>query len=106
MQDANFFFDAGIINGRILQAVAQRFVIQQYPCARRDQRRRRQIPVVNPIALRHNSSTKLSLNCTRKRRRTEAAANSREMLLHAPPKPCTIPAAERLVPISSDLLFQ
>ena len=36
MKDANFFVDAGIVNGRILQSVAQRFVVQQDVRPRRD----------------------------------------------------------------------
>src|SRR6267378_1618258 len=38
VEDFDFFFDAGIVDGGILQAVAQSFVVQQHARAWRDKR--------------------------------------------------------------------
>src|SRR6267142_2476729 len=51
MQDFNLLFDARIENGRILQAVAKRFVIQKNARAGRNRRRRGDVPVVYPFVL-------------------------------------------------------
>ncbi len=53
MQDFDFFFDAGIEDRRILQTVAQGFVIHQDARAGRNCRRRGGVPVVNPFVLLH-----------------------------------------------------
>src|SRR5262245_3184946 len=56
MENFDFFIDAGIENGRILQAVAKRFIVQQDFRARRNQRRRGSVPIVNPFIERHSES--------------------------------------------------
>src|SRR5277367_1745047 len=53
MQDFDFFRDAGVVDARILQAIAQRLVIQQDVRSWRDERRRGYVPVVNPFVLLH-----------------------------------------------------
>ena len=64
MQDFDFFFDIGIEDGRILQTVAQRFVIQQDARTGRNRRRRGHVPIVNPFALRQGRP-RLLRNCRR-----------------------------------------
>ena len=51
VQDFDFFFDAGIVYARILQAVAKRFIVQQDARAGSDERCCSQVPVVNPFVL-------------------------------------------------------
>jgi len=51
VQDFNFFLDRGIVHGRVLQAVAEGFVIQKDARAGWDCRRRGQIPIVDPFVL-------------------------------------------------------
>ncbi len=51
VQDFDFFFDAGVVDGGILQAVAERFVIQQNACARWNQRGGGLVPVVDPFVV-------------------------------------------------------
>ncbi len=51
MQDRDLFFDAGVEDGRILQTIAQGFVIHQHARARRNRRRRGGVPVKNPFVL-------------------------------------------------------
>src|SRR5215510_12122345 len=70
MQDADLLFDAWVVNGRVLQPIAQGLVIQQNPRARSNQRRRGQVPVVDPFILWHRTSAPLkkyrSVDCNRK----------------------------------------
>ena len=53
MKDFNFFGDGRIVDGRILQAVAERFVIQKNPGAGRDELRRGGVPIVDPFVQGH-----------------------------------------------------
>ena len=73
----------GIVNGRILQTVTQRFVVRQNFPTRRNQRSRSQIPVVNPIILLHASSSHHSMNCNRNLRSTKTMrlANTKRFLV-------------------------
>ena len=53
MKDFDLFFDAGVEDRRILQTVAQGFVIQEDARSWRDLWRRGDVPVVDPFILRH-----------------------------------------------------
>ncbi len=53
VENFDFFFDAGVVDRGILQAVAQGFVIQEDARAGGDLRRRGQVPVVDPFVLWH-----------------------------------------------------
>ena len=59
MQDFDFVFDAGVGNRRILKAVAKRFVIEHDARARRNLRRRRGVPIVDPIEFLHEAARTL-----------------------------------------------
>ena len=52
----------GIVDGRILQAVAQGFVIDEDLRARRDGDVAGQIPIVDQIVFGHGGATSLSCN--------------------------------------------
>src|SRR5216683_2754481 len=55
MQDFDFFLDTRVEDGRVLQAVAQGFIIQGDARTSRDLRRRGDVPVVDPIVLLHGA---------------------------------------------------
>src|SRR5208282_4533282 len=55
MQDFDFFFDARIVDARILQTVTKRFVVEQNLRAGSDKRGSGRIPVINPFVLLHQT---------------------------------------------------
>src|SRR5258708_27963845 len=90
MKYADFFADTGIVNGRVLQAVPQCFVVQQNFRTRSNQRRRSQVPIVNPIILLHASSSHHSINCTRNLRNTKIRSAAAQLPLFSRERQCTV----------------
>ncbi len=53
MKNFNFLFNSRVLNGGILQPIAQRLIVQKHPRAGRDAHRPNRIPVVDPFVVVH-----------------------------------------------------